>query len=436
MTAETVEGLAEDFPGLTGAALELARLTPSSAGKSFSDHWKSHFALFIESANGSPLVEPSAETILGVSAQRPRGDWLFDGSDPGDLLEDTYYSDDVFEPGVIYAALHTRQGGGNRDCYCDDSSEGYHEAGCLAVNNELLTEHEGYLFDFDDSFDSTYATFVFRTKLTPKDVEELDGLRRHIAKVRSEKSLIDQINGGKLAPWIILGTEAPRDVSSELAAARRALSSAEYSFKPDVLDFTEALVSVGERLIAGEVVPESEIAERFGDLTSYDIQRKIQNRDYQATQILDRIRSAARSASTLVHMRGMVEEAESLPADSKLAKYLLGDRGQGSYNTTEKRGRRNVTVRKIYDRGSKLGEKLKSADRVAGDDLKRLQGPLIDVREIAAKQLESKAKIEELKLQIVELEKLSWAAGWPGALEDLPARPSESVEDDDSIWDL
>lgn len=438
MTTESTEGMAEDFPGLEGSALALARLTPPSAGKSFSESWKAHFALTIEAAESPALIGPSVESILGISVNRPRGEWLFPGENPGDLLEDSYYSSDVFEPGVIYAAIHTRQGGGNRDCYCDDSSDGNHESGCLALNNELLTEHEGYLFDFDDSFDSTYATFVFKTKLTSKDVEELEELRKHIANIHSEKSLIDQFNAGTLAPWIILGTGVPQSISTDLASARRALSSAEYSFKPEVLEFAGSLISVGERLIAGEAVPEDEIAERFGALTSNDVQRKIQNRDWHTIQILDRIRSAAKSAGTLVHMRGMVEEAEELPADSKLAKYLLGDRGQGSYNTTEKRGRRNVTVRKVYDRGSKLGEKLKSADRVANDDLKRLQEPLKGIREIITAQLEAKAKIEDIKLQITELEKLSWAAGWPGEPEDLPVRPTGSVEDedDDSVWGI
>ncbi len=61
-------------------------------------------------------------------------------------------------------AVYTRQGGGNRKCYCDNgSADPAHVPGsCYAACNEALAVHPLYLRDADDDFDGTYATFRFR----------------------------------------------------------------------------------------------------------------------------------------------------------------------------------------------------------------------------------------------------------------------------------
>lgn len=57
-------------------------------------------------------------------------------------------------------AIYTRNGGGNRGCYCDDD---HPEGPCTGlIATEVLPAHPLYLRDADDSFDSTYATFYFR----------------------------------------------------------------------------------------------------------------------------------------------------------------------------------------------------------------------------------------------------------------------------------
>lgn len=64
--------------------------------------------------------------------------------------------------------LFTRNGGGNRECYCEsvvNPAEGRpqkHESGCLAAVIESLQKHPQYLRDWDDQFDATYAHFEFR----------------------------------------------------------------------------------------------------------------------------------------------------------------------------------------------------------------------------------------------------------------------------------
>jgi len=61
-------------------------------------------------------------------------------------------------------AIYTRQGGGNRECYCDggDPGRAHVPEQCYAACNEALAAHPLYLRDADDGFDATYATFYFR----------------------------------------------------------------------------------------------------------------------------------------------------------------------------------------------------------------------------------------------------------------------------------
>jgi hypothetical protein len=68
------------------------------------------------------------------------------------------------EDGEPVIAIYTRNGGGNRDCFCDDYEPDSHPRGgvCLAYVIAQLGKHPLYLRDADDKFDQTYATFYFR----------------------------------------------------------------------------------------------------------------------------------------------------------------------------------------------------------------------------------------------------------------------------------
>lgn len=60
-------------------------------------------------------------------------------------------------------AVYTRQGGGNRECYCGSEPDRAHVPDqCYAACNEALAAHPLYLRDADDAFDRTYCTFYFR----------------------------------------------------------------------------------------------------------------------------------------------------------------------------------------------------------------------------------------------------------------------------------
>jgi hypothetical protein len=64
-------------------------------------------------------------------------------------------------------AVYTRQGGGNRACFCGcakdaPAADRHVPESCCAASNEALAAHPLYLRDADDEFDPTYATFRFR----------------------------------------------------------------------------------------------------------------------------------------------------------------------------------------------------------------------------------------------------------------------------------
>lgn len=79
--------------------------------------------------------------------------------------------------------VHTRNGGGNRECYCADYPVGdiavewkgeTHRQGCLSVTNDKLAEHPQYVRDADDDFDCTYADFYF--SFPPEYAEDLNAI--------------------------------------------------------------------------------------------------------------------------------------------------------------------------------------------------------------------------------------------------------------------
>lgn len=72
--------------------------------------------------------------------------------------------------------LYTRNGGGNRDCYCGDyrpRCDGVHDSGCLAEVIKALQTHPEYITDYDDDGDCTYAYFEFKTPEKYKNLVHL-----------------------------------------------------------------------------------------------------------------------------------------------------------------------------------------------------------------------------------------------------------------------
>lgn len=102
----------------------------------------------------------------------------------------------------IVAALYTRNGGGNREHYDDNTDEGpwCNCTGCIAEYR--LPAQAYYLRDADDEFDSTYATFYFAVPAEHVAVvrdyagEPINMSERWLAAIESIKASVDkQVSG-------------------------------------------------------------------------------------------------------------------------------------------------------------------------------------------------------------------------------------------------
>jgi hypothetical protein len=100
-------------------------------------------------------------------------------------------------------AVYTRQGGGNRECYCDSEPERAHVPGqCYAACNEALAAHPLYLRDADDDFDRTYATFYFRAPEQWREVLAEAAVEPVNMSERWQEA-IDRIGRGEVRPSLV-----------------------------------------------------------------------------------------------------------------------------------------------------------------------------------------------------------------------------------------
>lgn len=76
-------------------------------------------------------------------------------------------ADDSPVKGDIY--VYTRMGGGNADCW----EEGAEDCTCPACEASKLAKHESCVSRYDDSFDCTFSTFVFKVTEHRDDFDKL-----------------------------------------------------------------------------------------------------------------------------------------------------------------------------------------------------------------------------------------------------------------------
>ncbi len=100
------------------------------------------------------------DLVAGDGNQRNRGDVLLAvlGNPNVGRYRDSWV--ERGEDGEPVIAVYTRNGGGNRECWCDG---GHPDGPCTAlIATEVLPAHPLYLRDADDAYDCTYATFYFK----------------------------------------------------------------------------------------------------------------------------------------------------------------------------------------------------------------------------------------------------------------------------------
>lgn len=148
-------------------------------GKSLLERWV-EVASVREEQRPMSVDEFADDVLSGLDYGRHRGTWLvwhkngeaFDSDDDEMEVSSENWDAQIAAGYVPVIQIHTRNGGGNRECYCDYDN---HEEGCLSVKIEKMQEHPRYIDDQNDDWDRTYANFYYR--LDPeKDYPRLKNL--------------------------------------------------------------------------------------------------------------------------------------------------------------------------------------------------------------------------------------------------------------------
>jgi len=370
---------------------------PAALEKKIAKQWADD-EVFVNAVNSGSIETKysSIEQFLSppVYAQRDRGTW-FEKS-----------SEDELNDGEYLIVLHTRQGGGNRECYCETGDDS-HEPGCLAANNEELESHPQYFRDEDDDFDSTYANFYFRGGFSEKDKEKAQKQRELLAKAQNIAAAHKEIEDGVKPPWSLLAKDST--AYSEYQKAKREFDYAQKNLISKQAN--AALANDSLNLLTNKKELTAKEAEPIALLAGY--------KSFNSYRFLTDIKNYRDSSEKLNKAQALFSQAEALPA-GELKDYLIGDRGTGSYNTTEKVGRRNVTVRKEFARGSMLGSELKDANRVHDSNKKAVKEPFEKLKEVADEAKTIASAVAAAKKPLEEAREKAWLEGWSGPASAAP----------------
>lgn len=126
-------------------------------------------------------------------------------------------------------AIHTRTGGGNRDWY--DSAEHYKaESGEDGTGpwNDDLRALPGFLYDEDDDFDCTYATFYFQPtdEIAPL-VEQLSAISSSEKPSEKWQKLFADMDAGRDSPRVARALEVAAPVIEKITEALSASDAKE-----------------------------------------------------------------------------------------------------------------------------------------------------------------------------------------------------------------
>ena len=105
-------------------------------------------------------------SLGGLDTGRERGAYVVwvpagEHADPNGEYE--YVSEENWDEKYAEGAnpvinIHTRNGGGNRECQCDGNE---HDSGCLSVIIDRMEEHPRHISNADNDYDATYADFMY-----------------------------------------------------------------------------------------------------------------------------------------------------------------------------------------------------------------------------------------------------------------------------------
>lgn len=351
---------------------------------------------------GAPVVKLAAE------ARDP------DGFDPRDFGLNS--GDPVVE-------IYTRNGAGNRECYHD----GDYEAGCTGCIMDELPEHPQYVTDFDDSFDSTYATIILSVPedqkahaLSVMDDREAEELEKAQDRAKGE---IKRYRRRELPPWRLLADEDAIESSDReiRELSRKSLGSWQVERLEKEAETQRAVVTA---LDEGTDIPpfkgHIKVPSRY--LEGRTLDRS--HRDLSET--LGKVRSAERNHEKHQRLWQKAQEVE----DPELRAWLVDDQPTRTLRMTKGKGRSKRIVSEEYTPKSELRKDVESAER----GYRNSQDDRAELESIRASLAETEQKLaghRAAEQEIAAAEQANWALGWSGKGE-APAKPRR----EDGPWDL
>lgn len=402
---------------LEGTTIDASNI-PDINGVSFAKAWKEKFKKLTDYNSGKLTIENSyPESLLSnpVNAVRERGSYFESKEDFIKEHGDYFTLDPKTEYLVVVSA---RQGGGNRDCYCEldyGESNPQHEEYCLAENNEEISYHPDFLTDVDDDFDSTYNYFYFDNGITRKDVEKVQKNEEKALEINRLERLKESIKRGENPAWIINASEDEAKIIDDY-------KQAQYSIKHKREDAVKAQEELKElnkiqKNISNEKLTDDDIK------TIENLVGRFNYREHLSTYDKSSFNGYLEAKKKIEDLNVMKKEASSLQEDSPLRKFLLEDRGSISFNATEGKGRNKRTVLKTVHQGSLFDKEMKEAQ---GNVKSRKEGHDKVVNKVNNLVKARKSKVDDYvneKDKVNKLRNTAWAAGWPGNKKDVPEPP-------------
>lgn len=375
---------------------ELRKMYPSVFTKGFNQKFVQKFSDYYSfKVSGKELPSGDVRCMIpdAPRAIRERGVFL---SSREELAEDEDFPEYNLDACSDYVlVLVTRQGGGNRECWCGD---GFPEGDCLVLNNETLQSEPGYIYDTDDSFDSTYATFYFNTKLTDEDLEKFNEGVKYGNAIKAQEGAIESMKLGKLPPWSI--NEDDHEVIDEYMnewgnyGKRDLLIKKEKRSKVAIKSCNEAIKKAKLGTLTEDDLRElksiswSEFREKSASILV---------RDYDRKKFISEVKNLARLRGEVESLERAKLEAEALP-DGELKGIVLNPRG--------------ALIKDLnYHKNA-----IKNRSKLFNLNLHELGEVKLKMGEVLKEYTQERADLEVAR-------EAAWAHGWQGKREDLPKIP-------------
>ena len=368
------------------------------------------------------LDQPQPETRYTLA-----GDIIGD-QDPGRLratpvvkLAAEARNPDGFDPrdhglssGDPVVEIYTHDGGG-------------YEPGCTGCIMDELPEHPRYVADFDDNFDSTYATIILSVPedqkahaLSVMDDREAEGLENAQDRAKGE---IERYRRREIPPWRLLADEDAIESSDReiRELSQKSLGSWQVERLEKEAETQRAVVTA---LDEGTDIPPFE--GRIEVPSRYLSGRTLGRSHRDLSKTLGEVRSAERNHEKHQRLWQKAQEVE----DPELRSWLVDDQPTRTLRMTEGKGRSKRIVNKEYTPKSELRKEVESAER----GYKNAQDDRAELESIRASLAETEQKLaghRAAEQEIAAAEQAHWALGWSGKGE-APAKPRR----EDGPWDL